>query len=228
MRVIIVTADEKLRDYCLKQVVKTGVDYKTVTGLGELFVELGKNHYSGLLIDLTSSIKAKADEKAKAHEVLPLYPVLRLKWNKEAQGLNCLLQNSVANANISITNFIDYHCRPFKPRKIRTKKRLPLHFSVLISPDKKFQRLDVERSTTLDISLGGCSLLTTQQWEINTCIWLQFIEMEDQTPIQGKICRWTRWGTPMKIPSIGIHFVSLTDSQKQQLARPVNIYKTPS
>lgn len=226
MRIIIVTADEKLRDYCLKQIVKPDVDCKAVTSLSELFEELGKNHYSGLLIDLTSSIKAKVDEKSKAHEVLPLYPVLRLKWKKEVQGLNCLLQNSVANTNISITNFIDDHCRPFNPRKIRTKKRLPLHFSVLISQDRKFHRLDVERSTTLDISPGGCSLLTTQQWEINSYIWLQFVEMEDQTPIQGKICRWTCWGTPMEIPSIGVHFESLTDSQKQQLVHPSSIYKT--
>ncbi len=228
MLLIIVTADDTLRDYCLKQVEQADIDCRAVSTLGELFTELGTNYCSGVLIDIASSIKAKANEKTKAHEVLPLFPVLRLKWNKEKLGLNCLLQNNVTNTNTSIPNFIDHHCRPFKPRRIRTQKRFPLHFSVLISRDEKFQRLDVERSTTLDISLGGCSLLTTQHWEEETCIWMKFIEMADQTPIQGTICRWTQWGEPMEIPSIGVCFDSLSESQQQQLSKPSSINQTAS
>ncbi|MEA3543694.1 MAG: PilZ domain-containing protein, partial [Thermodesulfobacteriota bacterium] len=226
MRVIIVTADKELRNFCLQQTEKLGVDCDTVTSLSELFEDQSEIYYHGLLIDLSVSIKAGREEKNKAHEFLPHFPLLRLKWNSETQKLNCLLQNSVGHAGITIATFIDHHCRPFKPRKIRVEKRLPLHFSVLISQDSKFQRSEVERSTTLDISPGGCSLLTTQQWDINTCIWLRFVQMEDQTPIKGIICRWICWGTPMKIPSIGVRFESLTESQQQQLSSPAELMDT--
>ncbi|MCK5914050.1 MAG: hypothetical protein KAG12_09235, partial [Desulfuromusa sp.] len=80
MRIIIATVDVKLRDFCLQQLSKHDVDCDTVRTLGELFEELQKRRYSGLMIDLAASIKAGVKEKSKAHEILPLYPVLRLKW----------------------------------------------------------------------------------------------------------------------------------------------------
>ena len=67
MRIIIATTDEKLRDFCLQQLIKHNVDCDTVCTLEELFDELQKRRYSGLMIDLAASIKAGAREKTRPY-----------------------------------------------------------------------------------------------------------------------------------------------------------------
>lgn len=226
IRTIVVAANEELRNRYHKEVKKLGVECDSVTSLGELFDALKQTSYNGLLIDMATLVKADRTEKAAAHESLHRYPVLRLKWDENRQELRCLHYGSISNTGMSLSRFIEDYCRPFQSRKLRKHKRFPLHFNTLISYDDKFQRLDVERSTTLNISLGGCSLLTTQQWELATYVWLRFIEFDDQTPIKVKICRWTCWGTAMAIPSIGVSFESLTESQRLQLEHPGQIYNS--
>jgi len=220
IRTIVVAAQPELRDCYQQQVAAPDVLCDSVASLEELFETLKETPYNGLLIDLATLVKANKAEKTLCHEILRLYPTLRLKWDESSEQLRCLLYGNITNTRMSLETFIDEHCRPFEARRIRSDKRVKLHYNALISKDDKFQRLDVERSTTLDISIGGCSLLTNQQWELSETVWLRFVEFEDQTPVQAKICRWTCWGTPMKIPSIGVCFESLTESQTEQINHP--------
>lgn len=220
IRTIVVAIDNELRNLYQQQVAALGVACDSAASLEELFSALKETAYNGLLIDLATLVKADRFEKAQCHELLRLYPTLRLRWDESSQQLRCLLYGSIANTGMSLKIFIDEHCRPFQSRRIRKHQRLKLHYNTLISKDDKFQRLDVERSTTLNISEGGCALLTTQQWELSETIWLRIMELQDQTPIQAKICRWTQWGTPMEIPLIGVCFTSITSAQLEQISHP--------
>lgn len=220
IRTIVVATDDALRSLYQRRVVELGARCDSVDSLQKLFAALKETAYNGLLIDLATLVKANKVEKAQCHELLRLYPTLRLRWDESSQQLRCLLYGNITNTGMSLNLFIDEHCRAFQSRKIRKEQRVKLHYNTLISKDDKFQGLDVEHSTTLNISKGGCALLTTQQWELSETIWLRIMELQDQTPIQAKICRWVQWGTPMEIPLIGVCFTSITNAQLEQISHP--------
>jgi hypothetical protein len=223
IRTIAVASDPDLRQRYQQLASEAGATCDSVASLYELFEALKDVPYNGLLIDLATLVKAGKSEKALCHELLRLYPTLRLKWDEKSQQLRCLLYGSISHVGMSLELFLNEHCREFTARKIRRHKRMDLHYNALLSKSNNFQRLDIERSTSLDISEGGCSLLTSQRWTLGEAVWIKFIEFVDQTPIPAKICRWTPWGTPMKLPSIGVSFDSLTDAQFEQISHPGKI-----
>lgn len=220
IRTVVVAAGSELRNLYQEKVQQLGVECVAVASLHELFETLKLKPYHGLLIDIATLVRADRNEKAMCHEMLRLFPTLRVRWDEESQQIRCLLYGHTSQLGMTLQTFIEAHCRKFEGRRIRRFKRMQLHYNALLSRTEQFSEPDSERSTTLDISEGGCSLLTNQEWEIDDRIWLQFIEFEDQTPIPARIRRWTRWGTPMAIPSIGVCFDALTEAQLEQIRHP--------
>lgn len=220
IRTIVVAADLELRNLYQKKVLELGVECVAVNSLYDLFETLKLTSYHGLLIDLATLVKADRNEKAMCHEMLRLFPTLRVRWDEESQQIRCLLYGHTSQVGMTLQIFIEEYCRKFEGRRIRRYKRMHLHYNTLLSKDEEFTEQAVERSTTLDISEGGCALLTNQEWALDDTVWLRFIEFEDQTPIRAKIRRWTRWGTPMTIPSIGVCFEALSAAQVEQIRHP--------
>lgn len=217
---IAVATDPKLRDLYQQQAEALGVDCDVASSLHELFETLKETAYNGLLIDLATLVKANPLEKSQCHELLRLFPTLRLRWDEANQQLLCLLYGSRTSEGMSLQVFIDDYCRPFTARRIRKHKRMKLHYNVLLSRDENFSEGAVERSTTLNISLGGCALITGQDWEAEEKVWLRFLEFEDQSTICARVCRWTPWGTEMRIPCIGVCFEDLRKAQQEQISHP--------
>lgn len=226
VRTIVVADNETLRDLYQKQVTAFGIACDAVTNFHELYRSLQETPYNGLLIDLPTSIRADNTEKVLLHEVQQFYPVLRMKWDDQHQQLRCQLYGSIAGTSMTIRSFIEQHCRPFPARQVRKEKRQQIHLNTLISRDDSFAPQELERSVTLDVSPGGCLLLTTREWQTGTRIWLRILELQDQTPIEAEIRHWTCWGTPRKLPSIGVEFIALTESQQAQLEKPLAISRT--
>lgn len=220
IRTIVVAADPHLRDLYSQQIKGLGVDCDAVASLHDLFETLKENPYNGLLIDLATLVKANPLEKSQCHELLRLFPTLRLRWDEATQQLLCLLYGSRTSEGMSLQVFIDDYCRPFSARRIRKHKRMKLHYNVLLSRDENFSAGQVERSTTLDISLGGCALITGQEWEMEERVWLRFLEFEDQSAVCARVCRWTPWGKEMRIPCIGVCFEDLRKAQQEQISHP--------
>lgn len=220
IQIIVAAADQDNRSRYQQTVKALGADCTAVASLHEMFEVLKKTPFNGLLIDLPTMVKASHEEKLLCHEFLRHFPTLRLRWDKNTEQLRCLLHGSISHENVTLESFLEHHCRPFKARRIRKHKRLTLHYNVLISRDGQFQDGEVEQSTTLDISEGGCSLFTSSSWEIDQQIWLSFIEFEDPAPIRATVRRWTRWGTAMQVPSIGVRFELLSESQQNQIRHP--------
>ena len=219
-RTIVAAADSELRALYQQQVNDLGVECDAVASIQEMFECLKNIPYNGLLIDLATLVKADRIEKAQCHELLRLFPTLRLRWDDDSQKLLCLLYGNRTSDDMTLQIFIDEHCRPFKGRKIRRHNRLELHYNTQISRSGDFTENDLEQTTTLDISEGGSLIVSSQEWAIGETLWLRFIEFEDLTPIKATICRWTPWGTPMQFPSIGVCFTELSDAQLSQIKHP--------
>ena len=220
IRTIVVAGDEIDRNRYQQLVTAHGVECLATGNLHEMFELLKQQAYHGLLIDLATLVKADKAEKAKCHELLRLYPTLRLRWDEKTEQPRCLLYGSLSNTGMSIQIFIEEHCRKFEGRRIRKHKRVSVHYNTLIAKNEQFQGPDVERATTIDISVGGCSILTQQNWTIGETVWIRFMEFSDPSPIPVKICRYTPWGIPMEFPSIGVCFLSLTPAQLEQINHP--------
>jgi CheY-like chemotaxis protein len=220
-RTIVVADTEILRDLYQSLVRDLGIPCDTAANFHELYQILQETPYNGLLVDLATSVRASATEKNLLHELQQFYPVLRMRWDEQLQRLRCQIYGAMAGSNMTVQTFVDSYCRTFPARRVRREKRYPLHLNVLISPDNKFHPDKTERSTTLNVSRSGCALLTTREWQISRKIWLKILEMEDQTPLSAEIRRWTSWGTPLVLPSIGVKFISLTKAQQKQLEHPL-------
>jgi len=218
--IIVAAANQDNRIRYQQRLRALGVECTAVASLHEMFEVLKETPFNGLLIDLPTLVKASHEEKLLCHEFLRHFPTLRLRWDSDTGQPRCLLHGSITHENETLESFIEKHCKPFKARRIRRHKRLILHYNVLISRDEQFQDGEVEQSTTLDISEGGCSLFTSSSWDIDQQIWLSFIEFEDPAPVRATIRRWTRWGTAMQVPSIGVRFDSLSESQQNQIRHP--------
>ncbi|SHJ28036.1 PilZ domain-containing protein [Malonomonas rubra DSM 5091] len=220
VRTIVAAADPEIRKLYQQQVSSLGADCDTAASLHEMFEQMKEIPYNGLLIDLPTLVKANQVEKAQCHELLRLFPTLRLRWDQSSQKLLCLLYGSHPTDNMSLKLFIDEHCQSFTARRIRRFQRMRLHYNVLLASDEDFRDDDVERSTSIDISEGGCSLITGRDRPLESNVWLRFIEFEDQTPIQASICSRIPWGTAMKIPSIGVSFTTISEAQLEQIRHP--------
>ncbi len=220
IRTIVAAADPSLRDLYQQQVNALGIGCDVASSLQDMFETLKEAPYNGLLIDLPTLVKANPLEKAQCHELLRLFPTLRLRWDETNKQLLCLLYGSRSSEGMSLQIFVDDYCRHFTARRIRKHKRMPLNYNVLLSRDENFSEGMVERSTTIDISLGGCALITGQEWKTEERVWLRFLEFEDQSTVCARICRWVPWGTEMKIPCIGVCFENLRKSQQEQISHP--------
>ena len=80
-----------------------------------------------------------------------------------------------------------------------------------------FEVNDVTRTITLNVSTGGCFVITDQTLESGSNIAFIFKELATRTPIIGEV-RWVvTWGRKMTMPGMGIKFEDIEDLQHQEL-----------
>jgi Tfp pilus assembly protein PilZ len=117
-----------------------------------------------------------------------------------------------------VGDFVDRFCRCHPARRCRGSKRRPLHFNVFLSRQRETQD-EVEKTVTLDISEGGCFLITSQAWQQGENVWLRFADLCDGTPVRAEVRRHLPWGESLCIPGIGLEFKKMPPTLLQQLRR---------
>ena len=100
--------------------------------------------YRGILVDLATIIKAKAEEKIVAYTLMALYPSLRVKTM--GAMLIPMVMPGDARQDKSLNDFLTKSCALFTPRPLRSNKRKDLCLPTYI---------DSERGFTLNISWSG-------------------------------------------------------------------------
>ena len=114
--------------------------------------------------------------------------------------------------------FLKQLCRNHPPRFFRASRRHAMHLNVLLSRNEEFRSDQSERSVTLDVSLGGCFLVTfDDRWKNQQHAWLQLLELSDPTPIEIIIRRVSPWGKNPPIPGLGVEFLQLRPGQAEEL-----------
>jgi len=167
---------------------------------------------SGILLGITSLVGIDQASKSFGQSLEHVYPVARIRWNRFDGSFSLI---GFRNGRVeTLADFIAI-CSSVSPRRLRSWDRLPKTLNVMISsaPDLA----NATRAFTTNISLRGCFLHNSQEWNIGDAVFLQIQELSSQRIINGNVVRYVPWGTPFRVQGIGIQFVNMDDEQMEAL-----------
>lgn len=160
--------------------------------------------FSGLLVDLTSIIKSKGEEKIVAYTLTNFFPTLRVR----AMG-SMLVPMSMpgsASQDKNLEDFLSKTCGAFTPRMLRVSRR---HLVCL--PTLLHYKGEEYRGFTTDISWGGAFIVDvfSDRFTAGNDV---VVLLPDYGFRLDATIRWTRpWGQRFA-PGIGISFGPLDES----------------
>ena len=115
--------------------------------------------------------------------------------------------------------FTKSYCTTISPRTTRELERIRLNLNVLLSTTRQGCLDAPIKSLTFNISRQGCFICSCEEWQLNQEVWFVFKEMENHTPICGRICWLIPWGEALRFPGIGVLFAEIQDDQLLELDR---------
>ncbi|MFH1035370.1 MAG: PilZ domain-containing protein [Pseudomonadota bacterium] len=184
------------------------------------FLELLRRQaYHGLLLDIPTQIKSPGKERDELAVILARFPTARLNWRPETELISVLVLGASTSGDYTLNDFIENQCRHFRSAPVRSENRIDINLNLLLFRQPSDDPALAERTVTLDISWGGCFILTGQDWPLGTRAWMVLKELPGWRPIQLEV-RWAQpWGLARRLPGIGCQFLDLSLEQAQEIVR---------
>ncbi|OGT98175.1 MAG: hypothetical protein A2079_00540 [Geobacteraceae bacterium GWC2_48_7] len=193
-RVLVVAYDEKSLAAMVSSLESFGVNEVACS----TFLEAEKNAlcglYKGLLVDLATMIKAKAEERVIANTLTRIYPVLRVKTM--GSMLIPMAMAGDAKQDKSLSDFFVKTCTGFTARTLRFSKRRDICIPTHIRENRGF---------TLNFSWNGIFIadMHPERFSIGEVITVTFPKLELE--VELLVARIQGWGE--RRPSgIGVKF----------------------
>ena len=215
IRILLAAPDASRGEMFKSEIERLGGHCTAVYSLTEIYQEMTRKSYHGLLIEKTVAAHANQDEKALIHDLLGRMPVLRVASDEETGGIRSLLYGS--SRPVPLPDCLREYCHPEAAVSARSDMRLPLHLNALIAADLKGLRKAPERTVTLNVSSGGCFLMTTRDWSGKSRLWLELIDLADSEPVEVEICWRIPWGMSLRLPGVGVRFLTVSEAQKKEM-----------
>jgi PilZ domain len=168
-----------------------------------------ENTYNGILIDLTSIIKAKGEEKVVAYGLASVYPSLRVR-SMGAMLIPMAMPGDAKQDN-SLKDFIYKTCAEFAPRSLRLYRRRDKCVSII--------RKDIpgdERGFTLNISWGGAFIIDNHSERFTVGQKMTFLLHELGLEVNVVVCWIQAWGH-RHFPGIGVRFETVDEELEKAL-----------
>ncbi|RNC73150.1 MAG: PilZ domain-containing protein [Desulfuromonadales bacterium] len=218
VRVVFVIGRNRPDGY-LDAVGITGIDLTVVESISCLYPLMIREAFHGILLDVPTLVRSSSEEKAFLHDLLQIYPTVRLKWDPRCGAVRTHYYGHHREESPGLEAFVRNQCVPFLPRTIRLSERMPLHLNVMVSPDSAFREGETIRTATMNVSSGGCFIIGAGPWRRGDRLWLRIAGLADATPI-GIDVRWCKeWGEKPGMPGIGVTFSAITEEQVAELGR---------
>jgi len=186
---VVVAHSEATRDFLALSLKSKGMNAVLLASLAELPGALEAAAVCGILLELTSAIKASAQEKRITQDFVELYPSAKFR----------LAADQVLIVGETLDGFVD-RCLKFEPRWARKFPRVAKYLAVYISADETF--MDSEKTVTTDASEGGYFVYSSREWRIGTRVWLRF--PGHKVALRGTVRSFRPWGNNEWLPGIGI------------------------
>lgn len=222
IKLLLLSGEGKAKQAYLDMIRHFDIDVDTVSSITELYKTMINKPCNGVMIDLPTKIKASRDEKALVHEVLNKFPVIQLRWENKTGTIKTLYYGRVKSGG-TIKDFINQECRSFNPRTIRSSVRKNINFNVMLTEGDNFKEENIERTVTIDVSKGGCFIYSSKKWEKHSDIWLIIKELEDHTPMRGRVMWGIAWGEAMRMPGIGVMFREIKNGQLKNISAQIDL-----
>lgn len=217
LRLLLVVADQDAHIAYSRALMQLRVTMESVPSVAELYRLLPQTTFSGVLLDTEVMNSASSGEKAFIHDLIQIFPSVRLKHDPETKQISVLYFGRSHDENATLEWFVANQCKGFMPRTIRDCKRVELNFNVLLSKRPDFAGGQSLKTITVNVSTEGCFVITPEPWKNGETGWLKFMELLDPTPIRVEV-RWIKaWGKTMGIPGIGVRFREMTPEQMAQI-----------
>ncbi len=217
-RILLIVQDGTGRDLYRRVIGRTGARVDTVAAIADFQGAVAQKAYNGIVVDIPTKIQALNRHKDLINSILDRFPVIQVNQEKTTGRIRALLYGQHERQG-DLQDLIRDTCLSRPPRRFRANPRCDAHFNVLLARTRDFAMGNTERSVTLNISRGGCFIITTARHQIGQRVWIRIMEMDDKTPIACEVIHKRTWCQAMAIPGIGVRFETLTDDQQQALAR---------
>lgn len=172
--------------------------------------------YNGIILDTPTIMKTKAKHKPIIYEVLNVFPVLRVNYDKINDKVNILYPANSPIPCSTIEEFSKNVCSQFRSRGIREIERTVIHFNILLSKSAEFSEASTEKAVTVNVAENGMFIYSYRDWNIGDKAYVIIDELKDRRPFIVEV-RWkVPWGTPLRIPGIGVKIISCGDDQKKE------------
>jgi len=153
---------------------------------------------NGFLIDLTSIVKAKGEEKIIACTLMNFFPTLRVRT--VGSMLVPMTMPGEARQDSSLGDFLNKSCAAFTPRKLRSFRRHNVCLSTVIHQGET----DI-RGFTLNVSWGGAFIVDTHSEGLIVGDEIVINIPELQIDVPAVICWIQPWGS-RRPPGFGVSF----------------------
>lgn len=196
-----------------------GVELVCVQSLMEFFRREVYCPLNGILVDMPTYLRSSEEEKRLLSDLVGIFPALRLKYHESTGEIRTLPFGTTYPANTAPSLFAQKFCASFAQRRIRTCERSLLNLPALLNMSLPVENISGARTVTANISRGGCFLVSFEPWLVGERGWLVLPELKDNAPIAVEICSIRSWGEYGSLPGMGVRFIELTRSQKDELSR---------
>ena len=219
INVLIIASDPQTAALYRVAAEKLGAKCEVAINIEEMKQQIRRVPFNGLLLDVLTAVRASLSDKIDIQSIAEVYPTLRVRWDASAGELRGLVIGSLIDKEDPLRDFLNNFCHSRPARICRMNKRYSLNFNVLLSKDENFSEDQAEKTVTLDISQGGCFLISTQCWQDTEFAWLRFLEISDAEPVQVVIRRYCPWGKTMNFSGIGVEFSQIKPGQLEDICK---------
>ncbi len=203
---------------CRTNLDRMGIRFACADNVGDMHRLLTSTPCSGLVLDVLDTARASQKERLFIQEVSEVYPTLLMRWNSGSKQIRGLVFGEILNKQDPLGDFVARFCRPGRAHTYREDKRHTIHLNLHLSRDREFSPHQVEKTVTLDLSPGGCFIVSSHDWQHIGTAWIRLQELSAPSPIVVQICRYLPWGEQNRIPGIGVKFLDLQPDQAREIA----------
>jgi hypothetical protein len=219
--ILIVDNEERQRLYDVPLSHYKNVSIERYKSAREFRNSITKNsHFSGFIIDLRTLIKTKTEEKNFLYELRESFPVMHISHSLDKKTIKGNIGCNSFNDRRLFDYFFHDLCPRFSPRGVRIFKRKNLFLNVYLALSPTVSENNLIKANTIDISEGGCFIVTTHFISLDSTSNIYIIpkELSDQSPI---VCT-LKWGLPWgkathHLPGVGVEFVNPGVSQIEEI-----------
>ena len=215
--ILLIAQKGAARDLYRRDIRRTGTRVDTVASIEDFQGAVMQSAYNGIVIDIATKIQAMNRQKDLLSNILDRFPVIQVNQEKASGRIRALLYGRHTRHG-ALRELIREACLSSPPRRFRASKRYNIYLNLLMARSRNFEPAATERTVTLNVSSGGCFIITSARFQPGQRVWVRITELHDKTPIACDVIHKRYWGAEMAIPGIGVCFKSMTEAQTRALS----------